>query len=139
MAETEENLAQLRRVLRHLLKPNTRNYTYNTHNTKKHLLNPKKPIIPNYTFYSKLHLLQQTTPNYTKLLRTVPTTSNFTYYTKQHVIKSTTRNHTKLHLLHQHSPTTLTTPNYTYHTYFVVNTKEDCQKKHGLSLPARSS
>ena len=118
LATTKESFATLTR-------PNAKKL-YLQHNTEKHLLHSKK------TYCTVQHFLYQTTPNYTKLRdtipkctyynyytklhRTVPTTSNFTHYTTQRLITSTTRNHTKLHLLNQHSPTTLTTPNYTYYT-----------------------
>ena len=72
LAKTEKSLAQLSRVLRHLLDQicktilTTPTTLKNTHYTEK------KPTVPNYTSYTKLHLLHQTTPNYTKLREIIP-------------------------------------------------------------------
>ena len=140
MAETEENLAQLRRVLRHLLDQMQKTILTTQHRKtpttpEKNLLYRTTLSIPNYTelhqtsrHYTKVDLLQllhQTTPNctyYIKLHLLHHTTPNYIYYTKPHQTTPTTPTftnytyYTKLHLLHQHSPTTLTTPNYTYYT-----------------------
>ena len=112
MAETEENLAQLRRVLRHLLDQMQKTIPTTQHRKtpttpEKNLLYRTTLSIPNYT---ELH---QTSRHYTKvdLLQLLhQTTPNFTYYIKLHRTLPTTSNYTELYLLHQ------TTPNFTYYT-----------------------
>ena len=135
LAKTEKSLAQLSRVLRHLLDQicktilTTPTTLKNTHYTEKNLLYQTTLSTPNYIYYTKLHRItpnfatlsqsrptKTIAPNYTELYLLHQTTPNFTYCIKQRLITSTTRNHTKLHLLHHHSLTTLTTPNYTYYT-----------------------
>ena len=64
LAKTEESLAQLSRVLRHLLDLICKTILTTPTTLKNTYYTEKKPTVPNYT---KLHLLHQTTPNYTKL------------------------------------------------------------------------
>ena len=105
-------MAQLRRVLRHLLDQMQKTILTTQHRKtpttpEKNLLYRTTLSIPNYT---ELH---QTSRHYTKvdLLQLLhQTTPNFTYYIKLHRTLPTTSNYTKLHLLHQ------TTPNCIYYT-----------------------
>ena len=78
LAKTEKSLAELSRVLRHLLDQicktilTTPTTLKNTHYTEKNLLYQTTLSTPNYIYYTKLHLLHQTTPNYTKLRDIIP-------------------------------------------------------------------
>ena len=97
LAKTEESLAQLSRVLRHLLDQicktilTTPTTLKNTYYTEKNLLYQTTLSTPNYIYYTKLHRI---TPNYT-------------YYTKLHRITP------NFATLSQSKPTKTIAPNYT--------------------------